>query len=158
MKTDLVNPFIVATVNVLETMTNTKITVGHPFEKISYSDLKAVTGIIGMAGDDTTGNLLISFDKESILPIVSRMLMDEFLEINQDVIDAVGELTNMICGGAKNELSTHGLTVGMATPIVIAGGKVELQKTLDHSVLTIPFQTEEGEFILETNLAHIGKS
>ncbi len=144
-----------ATTNVLETMTNTKIIVGAPYEKVEYSDLRAVTGIIGMAGADTTGNLLISFDKESILAIVSRMLMDEFLEINQDVIDAVGELTNMICGGAKNELSSHGLTVGMATPIVIAGGKVELQKTPDHPVLTIPFETEEGEFILETNLAQI---
>lgn len=157
MKTDLVNPFVNATSNVLETMTQTKIVPGAASENIDYSDLRAVTGIIGMAGDDTTGNLLISFDKESILAIVGRMLMDEFEDINQDVIDAVGELTNMICGGAKNELAAHGLTIGMATPIVITGGRVELKKTPDHSVLTIPFKTTEGEFILETNLAQILK-
>ena len=35
---------------------------------------------------------MVSFDEPSIVAIISRMLMTEYSEINEDIIDAVGEI------------------------------------------------------------------
>lgn len=150
--TDLINPFVDATVHVLKTMASTNPVHGEPIIKHSTGSFGAVRGLIGMAGNEMTGNLLISFDEKSILAIVSRMLLEEFLTINQDVIDAVGEITNMICGGAKTALADQGLTFDLATPMVMTGNNVVMQQTSRSPVLTIPFSTPEGEFVVETNL------
>ena len=153
MDAQLINPFVSATVVVLKTMAQTEPVVGKPGMKKDQLSWGEVTGLIGMAGDGVTGNMIISFDEPSILGIVSKMLMEEFVEINQDVIDAVGEITNMIVGGAKNSLQELGYNIHMATPIVIKGKNVELNQLGKAPALTIPFTTDVGSFVLEANLA-----
>ena len=153
MNVELINPFLKATSNVLETMTQTKPVSGQPVVKANTRTFGVVTGIIGMAGDHMTGNLLISFDEPSVLGSVSRMLMEQFTEVSQDVVDAVGEMTNMICGGAKRELSEAGYSFELASPMVVTGRDLELQQMAKSPILVIPFSTPEGSFVVETNLA-----
>ena len=119
MKAEFINPFIIATKNVLTTMARTHPNVGKPVVKQDDLTWGEVNGLIGMAGDEVTGNMVLSFDERSILAIVSAMLMEEFTTINADVIDAVGEITNMISGGAKKELSLQGFNFNMASPIMM---------------------------------------
>lgn len=158
MDAKIINPFLNATLNVLKTMASTEATPGKPVAKGSARTFGCVTGVIGMAGDQLTGNLLISFDEPSILAIVSRMLMEQFSTVNQDVVDAVGEITNMVCGGAKKELSEHGFKFELATPIIVTGQNVELQQMSKAPILSIPFKTPEGNFVVDTNLGPKGTS
>jgi chemotaxis protein CheX len=153
MDANLINPFIESTQKVLSTMAQTESKPDKPYLKTNLLTWGAVTGIIGMAGDEYSGNLLISFDEPCILDIVSKMLMEQFTQLTPDVIDAVGEITNMITGGTKNLLSEQGMKFEMATPLVMSGSNIELKQLSPASVLVIPFETSAGKFVVEANLA-----
>lgn len=156
MDIEFVNPFVSATVNVVRTMAATDLKVGKIQTKESKLTDGVVTGIIGLASEKASGNMVLSFDQPSILGIVKRMLMEEFTEINADVVDAVGELTNMICGGAKADLSQKGYIFDMAIPVMIVGKNVEVKQLSEAPTIVIPFYTQDGKFVVEANLAKKG--
>lgn len=153
MKAEYLNPFIHATKNVLSVMAKLNVQAKKPYLKDNNHTFGEVTGIIGMASDDVEGSMVISFNKGCILKIVSTMLMEpEKQEIDEDIVDAVGELTNMICGGAKAELSKLGLNFNLATPAMITGKGVEIFYKSEMPTIVIPFTSDSGEFVLEANL------
>ena len=153
MKAEWINPFLNATVNVLSTMAQTTATAGKPHLKKDSTTFGEVTGVIGMSGANVAGNMIISFDKTAILNIVSQMLGEAYQEINKDIVDAVGEITNMICGGAKTELTPLGLDIQMASPIMLCGKGTEINQLGETPVLVIPFSTPNGSFVVEASLA-----
>ena len=157
MNVELINPFVKSAVNVLKTMAQTDPQPGKPYLKEGNLTWGVVTGVIGMAGDEVTGNMVVSFDEKSILGIVSKMLMEEFKALSPDVIDAVGEITNMISGGAKKELNEVGFNFNMATPIMVTGKDVELSQLSKAPIVVLPFTTDAGKFVIEANLAKIKK-
>lgn len=155
MKAEYLNPFMRATKNVLETMAQTKLTGQKPYLKKGTSTFGDVTGIIGMASETVEGSMTISFPSACILQVVSRMLMEEpKAEIDHDIVDAVGEITNMICGGAKAEFGKMGLSFNLATPTMVTGKGVELHHRSDVPIIVLPFLTDCGTFVLEANLAN----
>lgn len=153
MDVELINAFVSSTVNVVRTMAQTELKVGKIGPKSGRTTAGVITGVIGMASDQISGNLILSFDEPSILGIVSRMLMEQYSEISDQVVDAVGEITNMICGGAKSELNQKGYVFNMATPMMIRGLNVEISQLTEGPVMSIPFQTQDGWFVVETNLS-----
>lgn len=154
MKAEYLNPFVHATRNVLETMAQTKLTSQKPHLKEGVSTYGDVTGIIGMASDTVEGSMTISFPAACILQIVSRMLMEEpKTQIDHDIVDAVGEITNMICGGAKAEFGKLGMSFNLATPTMVTGKGVEIHHHSDVPIIVLPFETDCGTFVLEANLA-----
>lgn len=154
MKAEYLNPFVHATRNVLETMAQTKLTGQKPYLKEGVSTYGDVTGIIGMASDTIEGSMTISFPAACILQIVSRMLMEApKTSIDHDIVDAVGEITNMICGGAKAEFGKLGLSFNLATPTMVTGKGVEIYHYSNVPIIVLPFQADCGTFVLEANLA-----
>lgn len=149
----MINPFINSAVNVISTMCSVNPTPGKPTLKEGKKTWGDVTGIIGLAGSAVMGNMMLSFEQKGVLHIVSKMLMEEIDEMNQDVIDAVGEITNMITGGAKKELSEMGMLIEMATPMVVSGKGVEINQLAASPIITVPFTFPEGAFVVEANLA-----
>jgi chemotaxis protein CheX len=80
------------------------------------------------------------------------MLMEQFTELSQDIVDAVGEITNMVCGGAKAEFQHAGLLFDMATPVVLTGKDIELSMLSRTEVISVPLTTAEGTFVIESSL------
>lgn len=152
MEADVINPFIEATVNVLETMAQTEVRIGKPALKVGRQTWGDVTGIIGLAGYQASGNMVLSFDKSSILGIVNKMLSENFKEINDQVVDAVGEITNMISGGAKSKLSETGYFFEMAIPLMLIGKDMEMTQLTKAPIISVPFATDEGSFVLGASL------
>ena len=153
MKAEFINPFLAAATNVLETMAQTKVKALKPRlkdEPVTYGE---VTGIIGMASDKIEGTMVISFEKNCILKIVGNMLYEPpKTEIDDEIVDAVGELTNMICGGAKAELAKLNQKFDLATPTMVVGTGVAITVFSDAPTLIIPFDTDSGKFVIEANL------
>src|SRR5215510_1623706 len=148
-----VNPFLEAVVNVLQTMAFTETQVGKPFLKgktpLSEGD---VTGIVGLTGDKH-GSLAVSFSEAAILQVVSNMFGEACKAMNDDVRDAVGELTNMICGDARRILAEQGHQFQAAIPTVIDGKGHKICHAFPGSVLVIPFTIgEAGKCFLEVCL------
>jgi len=108
MNVEFVNPFLSAILNVLSTMAMTEAKAGKPFIKSSNMASGEVTGMIGLAGNQVRGSLAINFSRAAILHIASQMLGESFTEIDDTVKDVVGEITNMVTGGAKKSLAEQG--------------------------------------------------
>jgi chemotaxis protein CheX len=145
----LLQEFSKAAITTLKTMASIDAIQGNDFIKNDTKAWGEVTGIIGMADSNMSCNLVVSFDKECILNIVSKMFMEEFKEINPEVLDAVGEITNIICGNSKSLLEKHNIHFDMASPFVIRGTNVELKQLSKIPITAIPFSTEKGNFQIE---------
>ncbi|GGZ76852.1 chemotaxis protein CheX [Paraglaciecola chathamensis] len=149
MNAEFINPFIAALRNVLSTMAQIELVPGKPQRKTAATAQGDVSGLIGMVGDDVKGSLSITFETSIALKVMQNMLGEQPEAINDDVADMVGEITNMICGGAKNELAKLGYNFGMATPVVVFGKDHTLSHTASGQKMIMPFASEHGKVFLE---------
>lgn len=152
MKAEYINPFINSVLNVIQTMASVMATPEAPRLKRDRATFGDVTGVIGLAGNGVSGNLVVSFTKPCILKIVNQMLGESYKEINSEIVDAVGEITNMICGNTKRELERLGVKIQMATPIILQGQKIEISQLNNAPIITVPFLTDFGTFTIDANL------
>ena len=148
MDVKLINPFINATLNVLETMAFIKPEAGKPYLKKDDFAQGEVSGVIGFTGK-SNGTVSVIFDKSCILKIVSNMLGEEIKEINNEIEDAVGELNNMISGQARKELEEIGKLFHGGIPSVITGKKHKIVPITKGHKIAIPFKIDSGNFIIE---------
>jgi len=148
IKAEIVNPFLQATISVLKTMASVEPNPGKPYIKKGNSAKGDVSGIVGFTGD-TEGSLCITFSKKCILFIVSKIYGEEKTEIDTEVKDAVGELTNMISGDSRRRLEEIGYHFLGAIPSVISGESHEIKHVTKGPVLSIPFTTQAGDFVVE---------
>ena len=151
MDVKLINPFIEATMNVLETMASTKVTADKPYLKKDKTANGDVTGVIGLTGE-ASGTISVSFSESSILAIVSNMFGEEMKELNDEIKDAVGELTNMISGQARQKLEQTGRVMKAAIPTVIVGKNHSVSHITNRPIIAIPFTTNSGDFAIEVCL------
>lgn len=149
MDANLINPFIHATMRVLETMAFVKCKAGKPYLKKDDIAKGDVTGVIGITGNEANGTIAVTFDSGSILKIVSNMFGEEMTILNHEVADAVGELTNMISGQARRELEEKGKVFEAAIPSVVTGENHTIIHYTDGPKIAIPFATEGGNFTIE---------
>lgn len=149
MKAEFINPFLESIVNVLETMAMVKVTAGKPQLKVEDAAAGDVTGLIGMASSDIKGSLAITFSSEAIFDVARRMLGEEVNEINSTVTDLVGEITNMVTGGAKRLLEELGYDFDMAIPAIVAGKNHHISHKSKGPKIIIPFSIDAGKFYVE---------
>jgi len=150
MNVEFVNPFLRATLRVLKTMASVEARPGKPFLKKDGGAHGDVSGIIGITGT-TNGSMSLSFSRNCILKIVAGMLGEEIAEITDDIKDAVGELTNMISGAARNELGNAGYGFRTSIPIVVSGPRHTIKHQCNGQTIAIPFNTESGTFLVEVS-------
>jgi len=151
MDANMINPFINATINVLETMAFVKCKAGKPYLKKEDMAMGDVTGVIGITGE-TNGTISVTFEEKAILNIVSNIFGEETKKLNSEVADAVGELTNMISGQARRELEEIGKIFRAAIPSVISGKNHQITHYTDGPKIAIPFEIEGGRFTIEVCL------
>jgi len=157
MKTqDLIGPFVKATTRVIETMAFLSPQPGQSFLKERGTPTGDVTGVVGITGSGYTGSVAVSFSEDCIKALVSNMLGEEIKEIAPETLDAVGELTNMISGAARAELSSLGLDFEAGIPAVISGRSHVVAHATESPVMVIPFRTEHGDFSVEACFENSG--
>lgn len=145
---DLIEPFVAATSSVFATMVGWEVTPGTPgtFEAQREYDL---TSLIGLSGA-STGVVMVHWAQSTALKAVGAMLGSEPAEVNADVIDTLGELTNMVAGSAKASLSP--MFSNLALPIVLFGKNRELGMPKYIQPIRIPFDSPCGPFSLELDI------
>lgn len=151
MKVEFINPFLTSLMNVLETMAMTKLQPGKPSIKKDTTARGDVSGLIGMAGPQTKGSLSVTFEEKLALSIMERMLGERPDSLNDEVTDMVGEITNMVTGGAKNILGDNGYDFDMATPMIVSGKNHTINHKCEGSTLVIPFTSDNGKAFIEVS-------
>ena len=81
------------------------------------------------------------------------MLMSEIAEINAEVVDAVGELTNVVAGAAKAELAEYEMLTSL--PSVITGRNHSVRFPSNVTPICVPFETDWGALTLEVGFAPV---
>ncbi len=143
---DYINPVIVALENAFETMLGTPIQRTGLGLKENNCALHPVSGIIGVGGR-AVGTIVLSMSHAVAQKAASAMLMTEITETDDDVMDAVGELTNMVAGGAKAKLEEFHLQ--MSLPNVLCGDNCRLHFPPNAHPIAIPFKCQWGPLALE---------
>ncbi len=147
----LINAFIDGIVKTLSTMAMTEVKVHTPNVEKKLAPRGDVAGLIGMVAGGTKGNLTLSFEANAVFKILYNMLGESYSEINEDVTDAVGELTNMIYGCAKTKLNECGYGFEMAIPTVVSGNFTIAQHH-NGATLVIPFSIDEDKFYCQISV------
>ena len=104
-----------------------------------------VTGMIGMNGK-CTGFMTLTLPERVATLAVSGLLQDEFTKINSQVVDGVGELTNIICGGLKTRLYNTPWMIGNITiPSVILGSNYHISYSKGIEFGSVIFEIDDPE-------------
>jgi len=149
MKAELINPFLQAAVHVLSTMASLKTEAnGKPYLKKDRQSFGDISGIIGLTGEKK-GSVVLSFTKECALNVMSSMLGETHTELNSEVSDAVGELTNMIAGDARRRLAEIGMVFEAGIPSIIIGKEYGVESVGNGPCVVIPLKAGGHEFVIE---------
>jgi chemotaxis protein CheX len=149
MNVKYMNPLLEATLDVLSTMAKTIAKPGRPSIKTSTEPLGDITGLIALTGPEINGSLAISFPSVAILTIHERMLGEVQTNVDESVKDLVGEITNMITGGAKRRYEAIGLDFALSRPLMMIGRKEPIKHHVDSTTIMVPFNSDAGDFFIE---------
>lgn len=149
MDQSYVIPFIKSVQNVFETMLQLPVQIGAPTLKQQNEPSYDVSGIIGMSGD-VEGSVVLSFPTATAERVVSLFTGTELSHTHEDFADAIGELVNMVSGGAKAQF--QGKHVSISCPSVVIGTAHQVYGRKDVIAICIPCSSDCGEFNVEVSI------
>lgn len=138
-------PFIKSAKNVFETMFQMPLECGAPRVKTEANASFDVSAIIGFVGE-VEGAVVLSFP-EAIARRIVTLLVGSEVTSKEDLSDAVGELANMIAGGAKAQFPSK--KVNISCPSVVIGSGHIVHGKKDMVTVIIPATCDCGQFSIE---------
>ena len=148
MKVEVLNSFITATLEVLRTMAGVEPRRGAPRLKGSQDVSYDVSGVVGITGQ-VQGFVVLSFRQSAAQYVVGSFLGEPVNRLDDQVVDAVGELANIVAGGAKRVLAEAGCDMKISIPTVIVGKNHIVARPNKVPCFEIPFETDHGPFSVE---------
>ncbi len=142
MDVKLLNPFIEAAVEVLKAEVDATITRGALSLHKSALTTDDITVLINLVGD-VYGLVMYSMDASTGVKLVSKMMGQEFTELDSLAQSGVAELGNVISGRATIKFYQSGYKADISTPTVVTGKGIEIS-TLDFPRIMVPLSTDLG--------------
>jgi len=130
-------------------MAHLELTPLKPSLKKSSTAKGDVSGLIGMVSEQAKGSLSITFEATLAIATMKGMVGEAPDEVNSEITDLVGEITNMVTGGAKRLLSDKGFEFDMATPMVVSGENHTIHHKAKGAVIIIPLNSKYGKAFIE---------
>lgn len=149
MDPNFIKPFISSIQNVFSTMLQLPVTVQTPSLKVAPGTTYDVSGIIGLSGD-VVGSVVLSFPQETAERIVALFSGQPLQANTPDFADAIGELVNMVSGGAKAQFKNR--KVSISCPSVVVGPSHVVAKQTDAPTVVIPCATDCGSLAIEVTI------
>jgi chemotaxis protein CheX len=104
-----------------------------------------IVSFVGLAGD-WVGTGSIGCSAQVACKISSQFLMGEYQAVDDEVLDAVAEVTNMIIGNVKTKLEERVGPMGLSIPTVIYGRNFTSRTVGTNDWTIVPFDLG-GEMI-----------
>lgn len=146
MTSQHLSPFFDSMKHVLTTMFQTDIRFGNPSKQEALNDTHEVSALISFSGIDAQA-VSLSFTTQTAGAFVERFLGTRIPADDPDFADAIGEIVNMVAGGAKARIDQEGASI--SCPTVVVGQGHRLFQRRDLTVIHIPCQTNLGQFSIE---------
>ena len=151
MDTKYINPFVEGVSSVFSTMLElnpdrqpVRISEGPTGENV-------LTSLVGISGDHS-GVVALRFPPQTALKLAERFLGAEVTELNDEVIDAIAELTNMVAGSAKAKFNQDP-PLELTLPTVVEGAEYRLKYPTQSVWLEVPYISEAGPFSMEVTFS-----
>jgi len=117
---DYVEPFVEVTINTFKEFVGADVTPRHPFfldpDKEFEWDISAVIGLSGVV----KGAVIISMKAELAIKLTDLLAGEGHKDIDADVVDAIGEINNIIAGNIKPKVP-NGDRIVISIPTIIKG-------------------------------------
>jgi chemotaxis protein CheX len=110
-------------------------------ESVSTESFAGLVALVGIAGP-WAGIGTVYCSKELGLKLTAAMLMEEHVEVNDEVLDAMAELANMIVGNVKTALEEDLGALVLSIPTVIYGRNYKALNGMGKSRIVVPFTVE----------------
>ena len=149
MNVEFINPFLSSMLNVMSTMAQMELTPEKPKLKKGQVAMGDVSGLIGMVSEQAKGSLSIAYDASLAIATMKGMVGEAPDSVNEEITDLVGEITNMVTGGAKRMLSEKGIEFDMATPVVVSGHEHTIHHKAKGPIVIIPLSSPHGKAYIE---------
>ena len=115
---------------------------------VPTKDPGTVTGIIGVHGD-VSGFITVNMAEKVAMSAVAGLLQEGFDTLTHQVIDGVGEITNIISGGVKNGLAgTPWGFSNVTVPSVIVGNNYQIAYAKGLQFLSVTFEQQNVETVM----------
>lgn len=155
MDAKFIKPFVASIQNVFATMLQLNVTVQPPYLKDDNRPQHDVSGIIGMSGD-VVGSVVLSFPQATAENCVALLSGEKHAMGTPDFADAIGELVNMVTGGAKAGFKDAKCSI--SCPSVIVGGNHTVARQSDIPCVVIPCSTDSGNLYIEISIKAAAKT
>jgi chemotaxis protein CheX len=141
-----VKPFVTTTLNTFKNLVGFELVAGHPhFSGRTLEFEQDISAVIGLSGD-IRGAVVMSMKKSFAIKIADTLVGTTHTEIDDDVVDAIGEIVNIIAGNVKNEV-TGGEKIVISLPTVVKGENLTIAWPGNHArILCISFKHEDDCF------------
>lgn len=143
MKIEFLNPFIVATAEVLRQEVRSEVTRGEVTLKKGLFVSDDVTVLISLVGQ-VQGTVLYHMSYETAKGLVSAILGQEFRQFDELAQSGIAELANVITGLASTKLAGAGFASIISVPMLIIG-KGSRISTLNIDRVCVPLVSDVGQ-------------
>lgn len=146
-----------ATADVFSTMLGVEIAPDAAYtENGTPAPLDGVVALIGLAGS-WVGTGMVCCSADFARRICTQLLMSEADSVNEEVLDAVGEVTNMIVGNVKTVLEEIVGPLGLSVPTVVFGHNFTTRCPGTSTWVVVPFHSGAEELTIKFHLAPAGE-
>ena len=134
---DLVDAIIRSTNAGLQMAGVEPVPVGISSRPARAQDLSVVIGLVGQRN----GTVTLNVSQRATLYLASQFTGSTFSVVDGEVFDAVGEITNIIAGRLKAELSTDRYKItNISCPSIIMGGDYRVHHFSGFSTASVEFE------------------
>jgi chemotaxis protein CheX len=153
-----IQPFIDVCKNVFKEFVGCELTAERPYfvgpDTVNEWDVSAVIGLTGEA----RGAVVISMKKELALRLTDLLTGSKHSNLDDEVVDAIGEIINIIAGNAKKGLE-EAFRLIISLPTIIEGKQHSVKWPNNQArIICIPFIIFEKEsFFLSVAIESIHK-
>jgi len=140
-----VEPFVEVTVNTFKEFVGVEVSPRHPHfldpEKGFEWDISAVIGLSGVV----KGAVIVSMKADLAIKLTDMLTSAGHTEIDADVIDAIGEINNIIAGNIKPKVP-NGDRIVISIPTIIKGREHSIAwPSKQTRILCIPHKAFEND-------------
>ncbi|MFI4897486.1 MAG: chemotaxis protein CheX [Phycisphaerales bacterium JB059] len=145
MNAQQIRCFLESTTNLFSTMLSSTVEFGQPEMQPRERKHHDISGIIGLSGE-IVGSVVVGFPTETALGAVEAFVGMPVSLDDDNFADAIGELANIIAGGAKAKM--EGEEISISCPSVVIGTDYTVQRPRLATCVRIPCRSPFGMFDL----------
>ena len=134
-----IQPFIDVTMNTFKEFVGTDLAAGRPYFQLKDAANEwDISGIIGLSGE-ARGAVVIGLKTAVAIRLTDMLTNTKHTSIDDEVVDAIGEIVNIIAGNSKKGLE-EAFRLVISLPTIVEGPGHQIKWPQEHArIICIPF-------------------